>query len=50
MFSGLNYESVKVGKHLMKMVTRLRMVNLELFFLTLYITLIHQALFVKSPL
>lgn len=41
---------LKVGEHLMKMVTRLRMVNLELYFLTLHITLIHQGLFVKSPL
>ena len=42
--------SLKVGEHLMNMVTRFRMVNLELFFQTLYVTLIHQGLFVKITL
>lgn len=39
--------SLKVGEHLMNMVTRFRMVNLELSFQTLSVTFIHQGLFVK---
>ena len=42
--------SLKVGEHLMNMLTRFRMVNLELFFQTLCVTLIHQGLFVKITL